>query len=187
MVLVAVSCHPKPALADQVQEAEPPSYQISLEADPPSLTNPVLGKSLNQEAIEKQEEIDRAKAAEKKAALAKIAKQKKAVPVQATTSPTPIVANSGGFSIIGRSNEQCVTYFKRVTGITRSLGYAGSIPIQGNTPRVGAGALERAFGHISLVIEVRPNGVLVSEANYKRGYITQRFLTFSEVRGYIYQ
>ena len=101
--------------------------------------------------------------------------------------PKPkIYHESSGVTIIGYSDEQCVTFAKRMAGITRPLGYAGSIPSQGDEPQVGAIALESSIGHAMFVEEIYANGIVVSEANYWPGFVTRRFVPFSNVRGYLY-
>lgn len=86
--------------------------------------------------------------------------------------------------IVGQSWEQCVIYFKRVTGISRSLGYAGNIPAQGQEAKIGSGALE--YNHISLVIADYGDSVRVRESNYWRGYVTERTVSKNQIRGYLY-
>jgi len=86
-------------------------------------------------------------------------------------------------AIVGESYEQCVIYFKRVKGITTSLGYAGNIQPNSQTPEVGEGALEK--GHISLVIAVGDGWVRVRESNYIRGKVTERTIDTKYIRGYL--
>ena len=85
--------------------------------------------------------------------------------------------------IIGESWEQCVIYFKRQKGISTSLGYAGNIKPNSQTPEVGEGALE--WNHISLVVAVGDSWIKVRESNWLRGKITERVIPKSQVRGYL--
>jgi len=88
--------------------------------------------------------------------------------------------------IIGESSEQCVQYFKRVSGIQRPLGYAGSIQSQGQEPRVGAGALWKNYGHIGYVVVIEGDYLIINDSNWLKGKITQHRLLMSDVRGFIY-
>jgi len=98
----------------------------------------------------------------------------------------PQSSRNYSYSIIGISWEQCVTYAKRVTGISRTLGYAGHIVPQGYEPQVGAIALERSIGHAMVVESIQEDGIVVTEANYSPGLITRRFVPYWDIRGYLY-
>ena len=106
--------------------------------------------------------------------------------VEKKVIPSPAKVSDSSVTIIGYSNEQCVLYFERVSGIHRSLGYAGDIIPQGNTPKVGSGALEKKYGHIMYVVAIEDTGVLVHESNFVKGAIDERFVPYSDVRGYLY-
>jgi len=97
---------------------------------------------------------------------------------QYTAKPT------GNAVIIGRSNEQCVVYARRITRNEKVHGYAGNLTSEGDTPVVGAILLEP--GHVSVVREIKSDGVLVEEANYIHGAITQRLVPSGMWRGFIY-
>lgn len=99
--------------------------------------------------------------------------------------PSPSFSYSNA-EIIGDSNEQCVEAYKRLSGRYRSLGYAGSIPAQGNTPKVGAGALWKSYGHIGYVTAVSDKTITVEDANWVKGKLTRHILPVSEFRGFIY-
>lgn len=88
--------------------------------------------------------------------------------------------------VIGTSYEQCVIYAKRMTGITKSIGYAGSAKPDGFEPKVGSIALERSIGHAVVVEDILDNGIVATESNYTKGKITRRFIEFNDIRGYIY-
>ena len=105
---------------------------------------------------------------------------------EAQVRPSPGFDHSSDAKIIGDSSEQCVQYAKRVTGISRPLGYAGNTQSQGNDPQVGAIALERSFGHAMVVVAVADAGITIHEANFVKGHITERFVPYSDVRGYVY-
>ena len=90
-----------------------------------------------------------------------------------------------GVKIIGDSTEQCVEYYQRVTGAGQ-LGYAGNIKSEGNEPRVGAGALEARYGHISLVVAIEGDYLILHDANWVKGKITERKVLASSQRGFIY-
>jgi surface antigen len=103
-----------------------------------------------------------------------------------TVRSSPAYSNYAGVEIIGESYEQCVGYAKRVTGINKTLGYAGNTRSEGDTPRVGAIALERSYGHAMAVQEIRPDGIVITESNFIRGKITRRTIPYWDVRGYVY-
>ena len=86
--------------------------------------------------------------------------------------------------VVGTSWEECVIYAKRITGITRSIGYAGYAKPQGQDTKIGSIALEK--GHASVVIADYGDSIRVREANYKRGKITERTIPKNQIRGYIY-
>ena len=93
----------------------------------------------------------------------------------------------GEAQVIGYSNEQCVIYAKRKSGISRSIGYAGYAQTQGTTPQAGAIGIEKnKVGHAVYIEEVMVDKVRISEANYFKGKITTRVLSTNQIRGYIY-
>jgi len=85
--------------------------------------------------------------------------------------------------IIGQSYEQCTIYARRVTGNSRIKGYAGNIAPNSQEPRIGSGVLEK--GHVSVLVALEGNLLVVHEANYLRGYITERKIPISAVRGFV--
>jgi len=93
----------------------------------------------------------------------------------------------GSATIIGYSNEQCVQYFKRISGTTRPIGYAGNAQSQGNEPKIGAGALWKGVGHIGVVVGIDGNMLTVEDANWFYGKITRHYLPVSSFRGFIYE
>ena len=108
--------------------------------------------------------------------------------------PKPIIRSyrtvqrptSGNIEIIGTSYEQCVIYAKRVTGINKSLGYAGNTQPEGYEPKVGSIALQRSLGHAVAVESITSDGIIATESNYWRGYITRRYIPYWDIKGYIY-
>jgi hypothetical protein len=88
--------------------------------------------------------------------------------------------------IIGRSPLQCVLYIRQVTGNSKVKGYAGNLRPEGQEPRVGSIALDRRYGHVSVVREIRGNMLVLHDANWIRGAITERVVPLTEQRGYIY-
>lgn len=112
---------------------------------------------------------------------------KEETPQERTLKPSPaFTKKDNGIEIIGSSLEQCVIYTKRVTGIAKSIGYAGTARAEGQIPKVGAIALEASYGHAMVVENIRADGIIVTEANFIRGKITRRFVPFWDIRGYIY-
>lgn len=100
--------------------------------------------------------------------------------------PSPAKQSDSTVRIIGDSYEQCVIYVQRVTGDRRAHGYAGDLQPTGSEPRVGAVALERDYGHVSLVVAVEGDYVVLHDANWVKGHITERRVLASTQRGYIY-
>ena len=91
---------------------------------------------------------------------------------------------NGEVTVIGESNEQCILYVRRITGNEKIHGYAGNLQPEGQEPKVGSVALERS--HVSVVVAVLDNKVILHDANYIRGKITQRKVSKNSIRGYIY-
>lgn len=90
----------------------------------------------------------------------------------------------GDVSIVGKSNEQCVVFARRITGNPKIRGYAGNLTPEGHDPAIGAIALEP--GHVSVVESIIDGKVVVKEANYRSGYITMRTIPISSLNGFIY-
>lgn len=65
-------------------------------------------------------------------------------------------------------------------------GYAGSLQPEGQEPRIGAVALERDYGHVSLVVGIEGDYLILHDANWVKGAITERRVLKSTQRGYIY-
>jgi len=116
------------------------------------------------------------KAAEKKAASARVA---------GATATRSNVSYSSDITVIGISYEQCVPWARANSGI-QIHGYAGNIAPTQSDPRVGGVALDRFFGHASVVVGVGDGYVIVHEANYVRGKITERRVSTAAIRGYVY-
>lgn len=80
----------------------------------------------------------------------------------------------------------CVSFVKAKTGIYRPLGNGARGAIQGYEPRVGAIGSTRGLPHAVYVVAVNGDMVTVHEANYMRGWITERVLPTSQFVGFIY-
>jgi len=92
---------------------------------------------------------------------------------------------SSEVTIIGTSFEQCVPWAREQTGIN-IRGYAGDIQSTQSDPRVGGIALDRFFGHASVVVGIGDNYIIVHEANWIHGKITERKVSKAAIRGYVY-
>jgi hypothetical protein len=91
---------------------------------------------------------------------------------------------NGTVKVIGQSSEQCVIFARRVTGNAKIHGYAGNLQSEGQEPKVGAAVLEK--GHVSVLVAISGNMLVVHDANYLRGKITERVVSPNNIRGYIY-
>lgn len=91
---------------------------------------------------------------------------------------------NGSVEIIGESDEECVIYARRITGNPKIRGYAGNLQPEGQEPKEGSVALER--GHVSVVVAILDDKVILNDANYLKGKITQRIVSKSSIKGYIY-
>lgn len=89
-------------------------------------------------------------------------------------------------TIIGDSYEQCTVYAKRVSGNPKAGGYASQKVPEGQEPRIGAIALERNYGHVSVVVGIDGDYITLHDANWVRGKITERRVHKDTQRGYIY-
>lgn len=88
--------------------------------------------------------------------------------------------------IIGKSWLQCVLYVRSVTGNEKVRGYAGNLEPEGHVPKVGAVALDRRYGHVSVVVAILGDKLVLHDANWIKGAITERIVPLTEQRGYIY-
>lgn len=77
-------------------------------------------------------------------------------------------------------------YAKSVTGITKSIGYAGTAKAEGTIPRVGAIGLMASWGHAVVIQAIHGDTVTITESNWVRGKIDTRELPLTAIRGYIY-
>lgn len=175
---------------------------VLLASPTPTITPPLAGKSRATEEQERQlaekkrlddenqrKIVEKAKIeAQKRAETAKhIAAQKKLeISQREQSQPISQPKQASSVRIIGKSREQCVIYARRITGISAIQGYAGDIRSQGSEPRVGAGALERNYGHVSVVVAIDGDYLILHDANYIVGAITERRVHKSTQRGYIY-
>jgi LysM repeat protein len=123
------------------------------------------------------------------------AKKKKAaqVAMAASTSDDNSISTTltrrgtgyGSVTVIGTSYEQCLPWARAQTGI-QIHGYAGNVAATQSEPRVGGIALDRFFGHASVVVGVGEDTITVHEANFIRGKITERVVSKAAIRGYVY-
>lgn len=88
--------------------------------------------------------------------------------------------------VIGVSHDQCVIFVKKMVKNPAIHGYAGDIMAQEKEPKVGAAALSKDYGHISLVVAIEGDYLIVRDANYITGALTERRVLVSSMRGYIY-
>lgn len=100
--------------------------------------------------------------------------------------PSPAKKSDPSVRVIGRSALQCVLYVRQVTGNGKVHGYAGNLVAEGGVPKVGAAALEKGYGHVSVVVALAGDKVVLHDSNWIKGAVTERIVTLSEIRGYIY-
>lgn len=100
--------------------------------------------------------------------------------------PSPAKSSDESVRIIADSSEQCVVYARRVTGNAKIHGYAGTLKPEGQTPVVGAVALERDYGHVSVVVSIEGDWITLHDANWVKGHVTERKVLRSTQKGYIY-
>lgn len=100
--------------------------------------------------------------------------------------PSPAMQSDSGVTIIGNSLLQCVLYAKKVTGINKSIGYAGNAPPDGYIPLVGSIGLLKNWGHAVAIESIDGDMITITEANWVKGKIDRRVLKTSDFRGYIY-
>lgn len=137
----------------------------------------IPGDSASDVAAKIDEQRKRDVAARESQARAKVQKIK----------PSPSYESAEGYQVIGSSKEQCVVYAKRMSGISRPIGYAGSARADGANVQVGAIGLMKGWGHAVYIEAVNGNQVTVSESNWIKGKIIRRTLALSDFRGYIYK
>lgn len=92
---------------------------------------------------------------------------------------------SSNVTVIGYSNQQCLPWAREQTGI-QVRGYAGNVGATQSEPVVGGLALDRFYGHISVVVSVGSDYIVVHEANWIPGRITERTVSKAAIRGYVY-
>ncbi len=142
-------------------------------------------------AINKDEAEKKQKAAEE-AAKKKAEQAKKVASASNNVTATGTVAGattrrqvSSEVTVIGTSYSQCVPWARENSGIAIQ-GYAGNISATQSEPRVGGVALDRFYGHASVVVEVGSDYIVVHEANWIHGKITKRKVSKDAIRGYVY-
>lgn len=100
--------------------------------------------------------------------------------------PSPAKRQDSTVKIIGSSRLQCVQYARLISGNGKVHGYAGNLKPEGFEARIGAIALERDYGHVSVVVAIEGDFVILHDTNWVRGAITERRVHLSAERGYIY-
>lgn len=191
MIVALIAATSPVSLAEKTAEETepPPTTQIDvtslLAVATPTLPAIEVGKSLADEQREREEAAKAAKAAklaaEKEAERIKhLAAQKKLLESQREQKQAEYVR------VIGKSYEQCVIYAKRITKNAKVRGYAGDLQPEGQEPKVGAIALEKNYGHVSVVIAIEGDYLILHDANWVTGAITERRVHKSTQRGYIY-
>jgi hypothetical protein len=110
---------------------------------------------------------------------------RKAVKRTVIARESPSLRYAPNITITGKTNESCVAYAKRITGITRSIGWGGRSGINSQTPQVGKIVAERSYVHAAVIVEIKENGLIISEANFIKGHSNLRFIPFSDVIGYV--
>lgn len=142
-----------------------------LKCEEPPKIEIVLGES-NSQKQEREAREERAR--EEQARQAKIEKNKQPYKYDSTVT------------VIGDSYEQCTVYAKRVSGNPKAGGFASKKVPEGQEPKIGAIALERNYGHVSVVVGVDGDYITLHDANWVRGHITERRVHKDTQRGYIY-
>jgi len=139
--------------------------------------------------------INKAEADAKAKAEAEAAKKKKAAQVARAASTAndnsigvTVARRGSGYgsvTVIGTSYEQCLPWARAQTGI-QIHGYAGDVAATQSEPQIGGIALDRFFGHASVVVGIGDDTITVHEANFIRGKITERVVSRAAIRGYVY-
>lgn len=197
MVALLAASTPTSSAEPKVEESDPPSntqldVSVLLAVATPQLETIEVGKSLAEEQREREAAEKKAAEQRRAAEQAKKQAQERAERIKHTAAEKSInVARSEQkqteyVKIIGKSREQCVIYVRRITGNTKVQGYAGDLRSEGQEPRVGAAALERNYGHVSVVIAIDGDYLILHDANWSTGHITERRVHKSTQRGYIY-
>lgn len=91
-----------------------------------------------------------------------------------------------GVEVIGSSQENCVQYAKRITGISRSIGTGGRKGINSQEPSVGSIGVESVRKHAVVIEKINGGEITITEANYYKGKITRRILNKRDFIGFIY-
>lgn len=141
-------------------------------------------------AINAAEERARQEAAAKAAAEAARRRQQQVATTRVNTGGVynRVQRGSGGSSnvtVIGYSSQQCVPWARENSGV-QIRGYAGDVGATQSEPRVGGVALDRFYGHASVVVSVGDDYIVVHEANWIPGRITERTVSKAAIRGYVY-
>jgi hypothetical protein len=89
--------------------------------------------------------------------------------------------------IVSKDTEyfNCVKYSKAKSGISASIGNGGRNGINSNIPQIGAIGVEKTRYHAVYIEAIDGDKIVISEANYYKGWITRRVLSRSDFIGYI--
>jgi len=93
----------------------------------------------------------------------------------------------GTAEIVGKDTQyfNCVAYAKAKTGIERPIGAGGRAGINSYEPQVGAIGAEKGVAHAVFIEKIEGDKITITEANWKRGWITRRVLSRSDFIGFI--
>lgn len=129
--------------------------------------------------------LDKAEARKKEDEAKKARAQRTVLARESSTIRQATYSSGSSVVVIGASYEQCVPWARGNSGIGIQ-GYAGSVQPNAYEPKVGAIALDAFVGHASVVVSVSDDYIVVHEANWVRGKITERTVSKSAIRGYVY-
>lgn len=137
-----------------------------------------VGKSRE---TEQKEAEDEKKAVQKKVSRSNPSSLPKTPQIRRSEQKQPV-----SVEIIGKSNEECVIYVRRVTGNAKIRGYAGNLKPEGQEYQKGAAVLFRNQGHVGHGVDRKPGFTLVEDTNWEKGKVTRHWVADSNIRGYIY-
>jgi len=114
------------------------------------------------------------------------------VEIQVTATKTDKIENHRNVILKSESSKlgyNCVTYARSKAQVPNGVGSLRQKQkqINTNTPSVGSVGItaEGSVGHLVIIEEIKDDTLIISEGNYRRGYITWREIPKSIVLGYI--
>lgn len=189
-VVLLLATTPVNAAEPNVEDTDPPPSTLIDVTSLFAVVSPTLSDiSVD---ISRAEEQQLREEAEKAAIATKLAAEKEAERIKHQAAQRKLAQQRSEqkqpdyVRIIGDSWEQCVIYAHRITGNKKIRGYAGDLVAEGYEPRVGAAALERNYGHVSVVVAIDGEWLILHDANWVTGHVTERRVHISTQRGYIY-